>query len=153
MIHVVLHYVQGCSQNWYLERFSCSSASALGPIGMKLSPIIENLILNIIYFMLWASKMQSRSPEIGKKAYLSASRAVARAARTQSKIRQRGRVGIGLPTTHTNFHENRSILASTYSQRTRTEAFSLRGCRARSAKSLSVGPSGPNNWAKLLLTL
>ena len=85
--------------------------------------------------MLYPSKMQG---EAKKGAFLSASRA-------QSKIRQRGRVGIGLPTTHTNFRENRSIFASTYSQRTRTEAISLRGCRARSAKSLSVGPSGPKN--------
>ena len=77
-------------------------------------------------------------------AFLCASRANARAARAQSENRQRGRVGIAILTAHTKFCPNRANFASTSSLKTRTEAISLCACRAGSAKSLSVGPSGPN---------
>ena len=78
-------------------------------------------------------------------AFLRASRANARAADAQSENGQRGRVGIANLPIHTKFCPNPINFTPPYCIKTRTEAISLRACRAGSAKSLSVGPSGPKN--------
>ena len=61
-------------------------APSHGPICMKISVNVQNLMLNIIYIMLYPSKMQGEAKKGVKGAFLSAQRAIARAALAQSKI-------------------------------------------------------------------
>ena len=72
------------------------------------------------------SKVQGGGQKLLKTAFFCAPRAFAHAARAQSKIRQSHSVRISILPTHANFRKNLPDFATTYLQKTRTEAITLR---------------------------
>ena len=97
--------------------------------------------------MLYPSKMQGEAKKGVKGAFWSALRAIARTGRAKSKIRQHHSVRHCTLTTHAKVHSNPKLLPTTFINDRRTEAITLR--EAGSAKSLSVGPSGPKKFSKV----
>ena len=77
-------------------QFAAIFAPSHGPICMKISVNVQNLMLNIIYIMLYRSKMQGEAKKGVKGAFLSALRAIACAARTLGQPKFFGDFGVKL---------------------------------------------------------
>ena len=132
------------AENSLFLRFSCNFAPAHGPICMKISATILNLMLNIMYIMLHHIKMQGKPTNCGIL-HFCALRAQLRSLRARDPKSDNASLSASLlyPLSPNFVQIEATLLPKTPMQPERRLSPYV-ATVAGSANSLSVGPSGPN---------